>query len=139
MDIRSARSSSTKENENYQSISSVDGSSVSVEVLSTLTSDETMPLQSTDFERAARRRKDAFGHRTCTPDNPLRKTIHHARLNYRITFPKHPAMIRAVKKLKARLDLPTTFLCLSNANTEFISTILKVRNRYIMLPQTPGS
>ncbi|KIK67245.1 hypothetical protein GYMLUDRAFT_37327 [Collybiopsis luxurians FD-317 M1] len=38
-------------------------------------------------------------------------------------IPYHPAMIRAVTKLKARGK--TTFLCLSNANSVFISTILK--------------
>ena len=39
--------------------------------------------------------------------------------------PQHPAMIRAVKDLKAQGK--TTFLCLSNANEVFIKTILKVR------------
>ncbi|KAF9482166.1 hypothetical protein BDN70DRAFT_802182 [Pholiota conissans] len=38
-------------------------------------------------------------------------------------MPFHPAMIRAVTELKARGE--TTFLCLSNSNTTFISTILK--------------
>lgn len=35
-------------------------------------------------------------------------------------------MIRAVKKLKAGSDPKTMFFCLSNANSIFISTILKV-------------
>ena len=39
--------------------------------------------------------------------------------------PQHPAMIRAVKDLKAQGK--TTFLCLSNENEVFIKTILKVR------------
>ncbi|ESK96559.1 hypothetical protein Moror_6779 [Moniliophthora roreri MCA 2997] len=38
-------------------------------------------------------------------------------------IPYHPAMVRAVTNLKARGK--TTFLCLSNANSMFISTILK--------------
>ncbi|PPQ99433.1 hypothetical protein CVT24_005240 [Panaeolus cyanescens] len=39
------------------------------------------------------------------------------------TMPYHPAMKRAVTNLKSRGK--TTFLCLSNANSVFISTILK--------------
>ncbi|KAF5393417.1 hypothetical protein D9757_000725 [Collybiopsis confluens] len=39
------------------------------------------------------------------------------------TIPYHPAMVRAVTDLKARGN--TTFLCLSNANSVFISTILE--------------
>ncbi|KAF4620630.1 hypothetical protein D9613_000433 [Agrocybe pediades] len=38
-------------------------------------------------------------------------------------MPYHPAMVRAVTNLKKRGE--TTFLCLSNANSVFISTILK--------------
>jgi pyridoxal phosphate phosphatase PHOSPHO2 len=38
-------------------------------------------------------------------------------------IPYHPAMVRAVTNLQARGK--TTFLCLSNANSVFISTILK--------------
>ncbi|KIM45229.1 hypothetical protein M413DRAFT_441912 [Hebeloma cylindrosporum] len=38
-------------------------------------------------------------------------------------MPFHPAMVRAVTNLKARGK--TTFLCLSNANSVFITTILK--------------
>jgi len=38
-------------------------------------------------------------------------------------MPFHPAMIRAVKKLKD--EGKTTFLCLSSANTVFISTVLE--------------
>lgn len=38
-------------------------------------------------------------------------------------MPFHPAMVRAVKNLKAAGK--TTFLCLSNANSIFISTILE--------------
>ncbi|EPQ57312.1 hypothetical protein GLOTRDRAFT_58585 [Gloeophyllum trabeum ATCC 11539] len=37
-------------------------------------------------------------------------------------MPFHPAMVRAVQKLKSKGK--TTFLCLSNANSVFISTIL---------------
>lgn len=40
---------------------------------------------------------------------------------------QHPAMVRAVSSLKARGE--TTFLCLSNANSVFIDTILKVPSR----------
>lgn len=35
-------------------------------------------------------------------------------------------MARGVKNLKARSNLQTTFFCLSNANSVFISTILEV-------------
>ena len=35
-------------------------------------------------------------------------------------------MVRAVKKLKAGSNPKTMFFCLSNANSIFISTILKV-------------
>jgi len=41
-------------------------------------------------------------------------------------MPFHPAMVRAVKNLKAAGQ--TTFLCLSNANSIFISTILEDKN-----------
>ena len=37
---------------------------------------------------------------------------------------QHPAMVRAIKDLHAESN--TTFLCLSNANIVFITTILKV-------------
>lgn len=40
-------------------------------------------------------------------------------------MPFHPAMIRAVKALKAKTDPSTKFFCLSNANIVFITTILK--------------
>ncbi|KAL5528567.1 hypothetical protein ACEPAF_7703 [Sanghuangporus sanghuang] len=40
-------------------------------------------------------------------------------------IPFHPAMIRALNKLKSRTDLHTTFFILSNSNSVFISTILK--------------
>ncbi|KAI0789117.1 phosphatase phospho-type [Abortiporus biennis] len=40
-------------------------------------------------------------------------------------MPFHPAMIRSVLEVKAKLKPNTTFLCLSNANSVFISTILK--------------
>jgi len=40
-----------------------------------------------------------------------------------ISMPFHPAMVRAVSKLKA--EGKTSFLCLSNANEVFINTILK--------------
>ncbi|KAF9049984.1 phosphatase phospho-type [Panaeolus papilionaceus] len=40
-------------------------------------------------------------------------------------MPYHPAMKRAVSNLKSRGN--TTFLCLSNANSVFISTILKAK------------
>jgi len=42
-------------------------------------------------------------------------------------MPFHPAMVRAVKKLKAAASPKTTFLCLSNANSIFISTILETK------------
>jgi len=42
-------------------------------------------------------------------------------------MPFHPAMIRGVKKLKAAAKPQTTFLCLSNANSVFISTILQAK------------
>ncbi|KAF5380346.1 hypothetical protein D9615_004563 [Tricholomella constricta] len=40
-----------------------------------------------------------------------------------VNMPFHPAMIRGVSKLKA--EGKTTFVCLSNANSVFINTILK--------------
>ncbi|KAI0048259.1 hypothetical protein FA95DRAFT_1539953 [Auriscalpium vulgare] len=40
-------------------------------------------------------------------------------------MPFHPAMIRGVKTVKANATPETTFLCLSNANSVFISTILE--------------
>jgi len=40
-------------------------------------------------------------------------------------MPFHPAMIRAVKALKTAVKPQTTFLCLSSANTVYISTILE--------------
>ncbi|KAI9511171.1 phosphatase phospho-type [Russula earlei] len=40
-------------------------------------------------------------------------------------IPFHPAMIRGVKTLKAAAKPQTTFLCLSSANSVFISTILQ--------------
>ncbi|EJD02866.1 uncharacterized protein FOMMEDRAFT_107885 [Fomitiporia mediterranea MF3/22] len=40
-------------------------------------------------------------------------------------IPFHPAMVRALKKLKNRSDLDTTFFILSNSNSVFISTILE--------------
>ena len=39
---------------------------------------------------------------------------------------QHPAMVRAVTKAKEKSNPKTTFLCLSNANSVFITTILKV-------------
>ncbi|GJE95496.1 phosphatase phospho-type [Phanerochaete sordida] len=42
-------------------------------------------------------------------------------------MPFHPAMKRAVLKAKEQANPKTTFLCLSNANEVFISTILKER------------
>ncbi len=39
---------------------------------------------------------------------------------------QHPAMVRAVTTAKAKSNPRTTFLCLSNANSVFINTILKV-------------
>ncbi|KAH9058838.1 phosphatase phospho-type [Lactarius vividus] len=40
-------------------------------------------------------------------------------------MPFHPAMIRGVKTIKAAAKPQTTFLCLSSANSVFISTILE--------------
>jgi len=40
-------------------------------------------------------------------------------------MPFHPAMVRGVKNLKGASDPTTTFFCLSNANSVFISTILE--------------
>ncbi|KZT10958.1 uncharacterized protein LAESUDRAFT_809809 [Laetiporus sulphureus 93-53] len=42
-------------------------------------------------------------------------------------MPFHPAMARGVTDLKTRSTPKTTFLCLSNANIVFISTILKAQ------------
>ncbi|KAG8985125.1 hypothetical protein FRB93_006077 [Tulasnella sp. JGI-2019a] len=42
-------------------------------------------------------------------------------------MPFHPAMVRAVKSLKARPSPQTTFLCLSNSNQVYIDTILEAR------------
>ena len=39
---------------------------------------------------------------------------------------QHPAMIRAVKNLKASQETQVTLICLSDANQVFIDTILKV-------------
>lgn len=43
-----------------------------------------------------------------------------------LTLYQHPAMIRGVKTIKAAVKPQTTFLCLSNANTVYISTVLEV-------------
>jgi len=43
-------------------------------------------------------------------------------------MPFHPAMVRAVKELKAAENPKTTFFCLSNANSIFISTILESKD-----------
>ncbi|KAK9899431.1 hypothetical protein P389DRAFT_48499 [Cystobasidium minutum MCA 4210] len=40
-------------------------------------------------------------------------------------LPVHPAMKRGVRNLKARKDIDTTFLCLSNSNQVYINTILQ--------------
>lgn len=40
--------------------------------------------------------------------------------------PQHPAMKRGVRAQKERKDINTTFLCLSNANSVYIRTILEV-------------
>lgn len=45
-------------------------------------------------------------------------------------------MVRAVKSLKARLEPETTFFCLSNANSVFISTILEVSSYRLIHGQT---
>ncbi|KAH9949598.1 phosphatase phospho-type [Amylocystis lapponica] len=42
-------------------------------------------------------------------------------------MPFHPAMVRGVQNLKANSTPKTTFLCLSNANIIYITTILKDR------------
>ncbi|KAI0733146.1 phosphatase phospho-type [Fomitopsis betulina] len=44
-----------------------------------------------------------------------------------LKLPFHPAMARAVTNLKAKSNPKTTFLCLSNANSVFITTILKAQ------------
>ena len=50
---------------------------------------------------------------------------------YLTSFVKqHPAMKRGVRNLKARQDVDTTFLCLSNSNKVYIDTILQVRYYY---------
>ncbi|KAG9102716.1 hypothetical protein FRC06_001354 [Ceratobasidium sp. 370] len=45
-----------------------------------------------------------------------------------VTLPYHPAMIRAVKALKAASSPKTTFLCLSASNHVYIRTILEHNN-----------
>ncbi|KAG5648581.1 hypothetical protein DXG03_003192 [Asterophora parasitica] len=50
-----------------------------------------------------------------------REQIEHTLVN----LPFHPGMIRGVSKIKA--EGKTTFLCLSNANSVFIKTILKAK------------
>jgi len=40
-------------------------------------------------------------------------------------MPFHPAMVRALTKLKSASNPQTTLFCLSNANSVFISTILE--------------
>ncbi|TCD69831.1 hypothetical protein EIP91_006144 [Steccherinum ochraceum] len=42
-------------------------------------------------------------------------------------MPFHPAMVRGITNLKNKASPQTTFYCLSNANSVFISTILKER------------
>ncbi|KAL4080261.1 phosphatase phospho-type [Scleroderma yunnanense] len=42
-------------------------------------------------------------------------------------MPFHPAMVRAITNLKAPTNPATTLFCLSNANSVFISTILRAR------------
>jgi len=44
-------------------------------------------------------------------------------------MPMHPAMVRAVKNLKERGK--TTFFCLSNANSVYISTVLEVQHSVV--------
>lgn len=65
---------------------------------------------------------------------PPRSRIHYSRLTLTThSLPhhphrnQHPAMLRGVRDLKNRKDIDTTFLCLSNSNTVYIDTILKVR------------
>ena len=40
-------------------------------------------------------------------------------------------MIRGVKRVKAERQIKTTFLCLSNANTVYISEVLKVNGNQL--------
>ncbi|KAG8720334.1 hypothetical protein FRC08_000562 [Ceratobasidium sp. 394] len=54
-------------------------------------------------------------------EGATRQQIEHAL----VTLPYHPAMIRAVKALKAASSPKTTFLCLSAANHVYIRTILE--------------
>ncbi|KAF9469933.1 phosphatase phospho-type [Collybia nuda] len=48
-------------------------------------------------------------------------------------MPFHPAMVRAVSKLKA--DGKTTFFCLSNANSVFINTILESKGLELLFEE----
>lgn len=41
---------------------------------------------------------------------------------------QHPAQARGTMALKKRTDVQTTFFCLSNSNSVYIDTILKVRH-----------
>ena len=50
----------------------------------------------------------------------------HDNVPHMLTLYQHPAMIRGVKTIKAAAKPQTTFLCLSSANTVFISTVLEV-------------
>jgi hypothetical protein len=59
-----------------------------------------------------------------TPDTRAPANALSFRTNALLTFPQHPAMKRAVTGLKGRGE--TTFLCLSNSNEVYISTILEV-------------
>ena len=43
-----------------------------------------------------------------------------------VIMSQHPAMVRGVKAVKAAAKPETTFLCLSNSNSVYIDTILKV-------------
>lgn len=56
---------------------------------------------------------------------PLQVSLAHSSFHL-LTHYQHPAMVRGVKTLKAAVNPQTTFLCLSSANTVYISTVLEV-------------
>lgn len=55
-------------------------------------------------------------------------------LTLREVLSQHPAMLRAVRGLKAVENPSTSFFLLSNSNTVYIDTILKVRPLALIFP-----
>lgn len=96
-------------------------------------------LKGSIFAGAARERWNERGYRGCSPSYAIRAYLTLFALHFSLKFNvdlqfKHPAMARGVKAVKAASKPSTTFFCLSNANSVFISTILQVRpSRHLFL------